>query len=478
MPAHRTTTERSATGLHDQTEWARDAGERLSDVIGRAQRTGQAYYAVVEIVPPAADPLDLLHNARIFPALFWRDRDGDREYACLGAVATLKSTGTGALREATDRAPELLERCVPLPAATEIIPPRLFAGFAFDYSPRRDSLWAGYDDAVVILPELIYLRDRMQVRAFITIEVNPRSRAGDLIEVLEKQRIKLIQNSHVPEQTIIPSVTISGADEGRHQWDSAVDIALRRMRDGGLEKVVLSRRVNLSAESAIPVWPLMQRLRSAAAGCFHFAFGMSADRTFVGASPERLFRLQNREIETECMAGTTERGTDASADHALAEALLASEKDRLEHYYVLEDSLRCLGDLCTTMNADTNPCLVRLSTLQHLATTVRGRLKDGVGIGEILQRLHPTPAVGGTPRAAALAAIRELEPHPRGWYAGPVGWLERDRAEFAVAIRSALLSGTKACVFAGAGIVPGSAPEKEWIETRNKALAFLKAVWG
>ena len=92
--------------------------------------------------------------------------------------------------------------------------------------------------------------------------------------------------------------------------------------------------------------------------------------------------------------------------------------------------------------------------------------------------MHPTPAVGGTPRSAALAAIRELEPYPRGWYAGPIGWIERDRAEFAVAIRSAMLSGATASVFAGAGIVPGSVPETEWQETQNKAQAFLKAVWG
>jgi menaquinone-specific isochorismate synthase len=205
---------------------------------------------------------------------------------------------------------------------------------------------------------------------------------------------------------------------------------------------------------------------------------VSAGRLFAGASPERLFRLQGREIETDCMAGTTERGADAAGDRALADSLLASKKDRLEHYYVLEDSVRRLGDLCTTMNADTTPRVVKLTTLQHLTTTVRGRLKDGIGVGDILAQLHPTPAVGGTPRSAALAAIRELEPYPRGWYAGPIGWIERDRAEFAVAIRSAMLSGANACVFAGAGIVPGSVPETEWQETQNKAQAFLKAVWG
>jgi isochorismate synthase EntC len=160
----------------------------------------------------------------------------------------------------------------------------------------------------------------------------------------------------------------------------------------------------------------------------------------------------------------------------LAEHLLSSPKDRLEHYYVVEDMLRCLDRLCDRLDAGASPHVLELATLQHLMTRARGHLKSGTTTGDILATLHPSPAVGGSPRDAALAAIRELEPNSRGWYAGPVGWYARDQAEFAVAIRSALLTENEMCVFAGAGIVQGSTPDDEWQETENKALAFLNAL--
>ncbi len=477
MPANQTTLKHLSTDLHGQDVHTQDLRKRLEEVIGRARHTHQTYYALIEVTASVGDPIDLLSQSGPAPVVYWGERHSDREYAGLGASAVIRVSGPNAIRDATAQANALLDRCVTLGIGKDPIPPRLFAGFAFEHSAPADAIWTGYDDALVILPRLTYVSDAQGSQAFITIEINPQSNLEELLDTLDNSRTVLLPETVTSVPHSLPAVLISDATNDHVQWTDAVESVLSRMCEGNLEKVVLARRVVLSAAQPIPVWSVMRRLRDAATECFHFAFGISSDRLFVGASPERLFRLQGREIEVDCMAGTTERGTDETMDRALADSLLASEKDRLEHYYVLEDSLRRFGDLCTTMNADTTPRVVKLSTLQHLATTVRGQLKPGIGAGDILEQLHPTPAVGGTPRTVALAAIRELEPYSRGWYAGPIGWFERDRAEFAVAIRSSILSGANAYVFAGAGIVPGSVPEAEWQETQNKAQAFLKAVW-
>ena len=477
MPANRTTTERPGTNSQEEGKRADKIRKWLAGVVDRARDARRTFYAIVECEASPVDPLELLHQSDLYPQVYWAGRHGEREYAGIGSVATFKLSGADALRDATERAVGVLDRCDILPAMTEAVSPRFFAGFSFDPSAGKDTVWFGYDDAILILPQILYIRDRVQSRAFCTVEVCPQSDTDELIAALDIMRGVLAHRSPSAVSAPLPAIVTSGEGSDQAGWTGAVETALQQMKQQQLEKVVLSRRISLTATTSIPAWSVMHRLRNAAAGCFHFCFCMSADRSFVGASPERLFRITDRELETESMAGTTNRGRNAADDRVLAEALLASAKDRLEHFYVLEDSLRCLGELCTTMNADTTPRVVGLSTLQHLVTSVRGRLKDGVNVGEVLERLHPTPAVGGSPRRAALATIRDLEPHPRGWYCGPVGWIERDRAEFTVAIRSAMLSGADACVFAGAGIVPGSIPEQEWQETENKAMAFVKAVW-
>lgn len=477
MSSKHTTLDRLTAGVTGELADRESLRPALAEVAGRATRSRMTQYALVEVAAPCREPIDLLDRAPVTPVVFWQGRNSDRAYAGVGAQAAIRLSGPDAMRQAIDRATSLLDRCVTVAAGSTTFSPRLFAGFAFEHAAQHDPIWAGYDDAFMVLPALTLVAGADGAHAYLTIEVPPDANVEALLETLDSRAARLSLATPERDAGRLPAVVLSDVND-RGEWLRAVERALGQMREGQLEKVVLARRITLTADATIPPGPLMRRLRDTATGCFHFAFSMKGGQVFAGASPERLFRLQEGEIETDCLAGTTERGSDTATDTALADALLASAKDRLEHYYVLEDSLHRLGDLCTELNADTKPRIIKLSTLQHLATTVRGRLKDGVGVGDLLEQLHPTPAVGGTPRGAALAAIRTLEPQPRGWYAGPVGWIERDRAEFAVAIRSALLNGAHAHVFAGAGIVPGSVPEKEWQETQHKAEAFLKAVWG
>jgi menaquinone-specific isochorismate synthase len=232
----------------------------------------------------------------------------------------------------------------------------------------------------------------------------------------------------------------------------------------------------LIARELIDPIAVVAALCAADRDCYDFMLQWQEGTAFVGATPERLFQLRDTVLKTECMAGTVCRGADDAADRSLAKSLLENDKDRLEHACVVEAVLDDLRHLCVHFDAVPEPHVVRLATLQHLSSILTGRLRPGVTVSEVLKRLHPTPAVGGWPRETALALIRGLESQPRGWYAGPVGWIGTEAAEFAVAIRSALITGTEACAFAGAGIVTGSDPESEWQETEDKLQALAQAV--
>jgi isochorismate synthase len=263
-------------------------------------------------------------------------------------------------------------------------------------------------------------------------------------------------------------------------WKAAVERALERIAAGSLDKVVLARRVAVWGDQPFAVPVVVDRLRRAHPSCFAFAaspFGHAAGGGFVGASPELLIRRRGRWAWSRPMAGTVERGGSRAEDRRLVSVLRASPKERDEHRLVVEDVQQRLATVCHDVSVK-GPEPVGLSSVTHLATTVAGRL-DGRAPSALalVGRLHPTPAVGGHPRKAALATIAELEGFDRGLYAGPVGWVDhRGDGDWAVALRCAEVDGRRAWLSAGAGIVAGSDPEEEWAETQAKLEPMLRAL--
>ncbi|MCC6415781.1 MAG: isochorismate synthase, partial [Opitutaceae bacterium] len=200
--------------------------------------------------------------------------------------------------------------------------------------------------------------------------------------------------------------------------------------------------------------------------------------SFIGASPERLVRVHGGMLTTEALAGSAPRGSDSAEDERLGAALLASAKDRHEHQLVLDSIVRRLKPLGLQLELSSEPRLRKLANVQHLHTPVRAALPVGVRVLDVLAGLHPTPAVGGVPREAALAGIRQMENFPRGLYAGAIGWIDgHGNGEFFVGLRSALINGHRARLYAGAGIVAASQPEQELAETELKFMAMERALF-
>ncbi|HWJ67557.1 MAG TPA: isochorismate synthase [Nocardioides sp.] len=275
------------------------------------------------------------------------------------------------------------------------------------------------------------------------------------------------------------------------EYAGMVAAALERISGGDLHKVVLGRCLDVMSEPPLVPAEIIDRLLTTRPGRYVFSVplvagdgaggGPECGPILVGASPELLVRREGREISCTPLAGSVPRSADPAEDARRADGLQQSGKDLAEHAFVVEAIVHALKDVCVEIEYPATPELMSTDTLWHLATPIRARLAagdDGPSALRLAQLLHPTPAVGGVPTAAANAVIADLEGDLRDWFAGCVGWVDaRGDGEFAVTIRAAVVDGPRLRLFAGAGIVAGSDPASEVRETGAK-LATMARVTG
>ncbi len=354
--------------------------------------------------------------------------------------------------------------------------PHFFTSFAFN-----DDVEAGepFPAARVFVPRWQVARAGSITTAVANLVVAPQADLAALSERVWRAHAKFVNFEYgekAPAEThgaVLPVFRSTEAGDYR----GAVAQAVVRIGAGEFEKIVLARAQDLTADQPLHPLRVLNGLRQRFPECYAFSMANGLGQSFIGASPERLVRVSKGVLETEALAGSIRRGVGASEDAALATTLLRSEKDRREHELVVAAISGRLTQLGLKPEFEAQPGLRRLANVQHLHTPVRAALPENVRLLAALAALHPTPAVGGAPLAAAVSGIRGLEGFPRGLYAGALGWVNaRGGGEFFVGLRSALVDGSTARVYAGAGIVAGSTPEKEFAETELKFKAMLEAL--
>lgn len=259
-------------------------------------------------------------------------------------------------------------------------------------------------------------------------------------------------------------------------WRDGVVAPVRdRIVAGDFTKVVLAREVVVDADLPIDIPAVLQNLREGFATAAIFAVD-----GFVGASPELLVARRGSQVDAHPLAGTAPRSSDPAIDAQLALSLASSTKDQHEHRVTIDWLLDNLLPFCSYVDAEPDPSIMTLANVHHLGTKVQGLLSSPpVSVLELVETLHPTPAVGGDPQGPALAAIAQHELGDRGHYAGPTGWVDADgNGEFAVSVRTAQIEGNRATMWAGVGVVAASDPEAELAETRIKFQTMLGAIIG
>jgi salicylate biosynthesis isochorismate synthase/menaquinone-specific isochorismate synthase len=347
------------------------------------------------------------------------------------------------------------------PAGPAALGPIAVGGFA--YRPDRDPSgpWSGFPALLLRIPALAVTRVRGR-----TFAVAAAARAEALLDLAHTG-----VRAPAARRLDVTSVRNPVA------WTAAVETASARLRAGEAAKVVLAREVVARGDGVVSAGMVARTLRSAYPSCFTYLVTGADGTAFAGASPELLIRRSGRRAFSQPMAGSVARGATEADDDRLARQLEASAKDNAEHRLVSDFVVEALRPLARSVSARP-PEVVRFTNIQHLATAVTAELLDPPAEAlELAAALHPTPAVGGWPRAAADALIDELEAMERGWYAGAVGWIDsHGDGEFAVALRCGLLWEDGARLYAGVGVMPDSDPARELEETELKFKALLHAL--
>jgi isochorismate synthase len=457
-----------ATSLLAQLEGA------LSRADGRGRR--RLVSATVEI-DERIDPAAIAVGSRLAADRWfcWEQPDRGFALAGVGSAVELVSRGDrrfadvaqGSVRATRDR---VGEEPSGLPAGAG---PVWFAGFSFAPDGGSESCWSSLPPALAVMPEVAIARN--DGRSFLTasVMVGPGATTRDLLEGVAG-RLGSLRADTLPLADPHPSA--ASRISGRHppeRYEEIVAEAVGRIHAGEVDKVVLARELTVEAPAALAPGPLLGSLRDLFPSCFCFCFG-TPEAAFIGASPELLVRRSGAVAATVALAGTSSRSADPAVDDHLGEAMLRSPKVRDEHGIVVRRLERSLRRHSVWAHAEPEPSVVKVGNLQHLATPIRAQLADSRSAIELAGFLHPTPAIGGEPRGPALAMIDELEGIDRGWYTGPVGWMDAaDDGEFCVGLRSALLRDREAHLFAGCGIVAESDPAAELQESELKFEALL-----
>ena len=276
----------------------------------------------------------------------------------------------------------------------------------------------------------------------------------------------IAQRKLLTHQTVTPS----------QRFKQTVASALESIRDRQFHKIVLAQALDVVSPLPFNLVASLHNLRQHYPNCYIFSSSLGQGTTFLGASPERLVSVHHHQLIADALAGSAPRGQTTVEDARLASHLLSNPKEMHEHQVVIDFITRHLTDLGLTPQR--SPArLLQLQNIQHLHTPIWAKLPPEVHLLDVVAALHPTPAVAGAPRALACEQIRHYEAFDRSLYAAPIGWVDQQgNGEFAVGIRSALLDGCHARLFAGAGIVAGSTPDKELAEVQLKLQALLAAL--
>jgi salicylate biosynthesis isochorismate synthase/menaquinone-specific isochorismate synthase len=448
---------------------------RLTGAVERAAARGPRTLASVTVALEDADPCAAVFASRLASDRWFCWEQPDRRFALAALGVAHQATSRG-----EDRFEDLARQCLRLGEGAVVEePPGLPAGagpvwtggFAFDANGASSATWSSFEPASLSLPELSLCRSGEL--AFLTLNVVTGGDAQGAVEAAERRLASLhegeipLLDPHPVERPLIRSV------HAPRQFERAVEAATERIAGGEISKVVLAREVVVEAAAAHDAAAMFGALRELFPACFCFCVG-TPEAAFIGASPELLVRRAGSGASSVALAGSARRSSDPAVDDHLAQQLLHSDKDRREHRIVAERIMRTLRPLAVWVEGGAEPDVVKVANIQHLATPVIAQLSEPRSAVELAGHLHPTPAVGGEPWPAAAQEISSLERMDRGWYAGPVGWMDAaEDGEFCVALRSALLRDRAAHLYAGVGVVAGSDPAAELAETEVKLGALL-----
>lgn len=405
---------------------------------------------------------------------YWQSPSADLIFTGVGAAAVFHAgTGPDRMARIDEKWLHLTRYAVRLGEKDQQgTGPILFGGFSFTSADKGNGLWDHFNQGLFYLPSLMLTVTQGQT--FLTVNAFQHSEESleQLIGAMKEKAVAM-QQTPVTSAVLREPKLQQKQQQDLPDWVRLVDLAVKALKTKKMDKVVLARTLKLYFDCHPDAADVLRRLKRQQVGDFIFCFESGTDY-FIGASPERLVRKQGRAIESMCLAGSTTRGVTIEDDDCLGKVLLSDTKNRREHRYVVTMIEKALSRLCDSLIVPDHPVLMKNRDIQHLYTPVSGKSKDNLSVLHFVEALHPTPALGGLPRDRAVQWISENERFSRGLYGSPIGWCDsRGNGDYSVGIRSALIRGNLAVLFAGCGILEVSVPKQEYKETNTKFRPML-----
>jgi menaquinone-specific isochorismate synthase len=458
----------------------RDNDDELESGLAIARK--QAGWTFIALPAPIVAAPAIAAAWRSMPVVAW----SSRALTIVGVGAAHELRGSG-----TERWHEVIAAARGIEASTVVdrgglgplARPRLLGGLAFAAGTADHAPWAGFGDAWFMLPRWTYVHDGVHAALVLAVDARDAQNGARWREELTAFRTALA-TSFAPR----PQPPLLAIDHGdRDAWRAQVQAITDAIAAGECAKIVAARSAVVTLAGDARVADMLAELDARHADCVRVLVRPPSGGALVAATPERLVKLDGANVACDALAGSIARAATAPAMESMTRAarpedrddatLLASTKDRREHDLVVRAIASALHELGADVDAPAEPGVRTLRHVLHLHTPIAATLRSPRHVLELAEVLHPTPAVGGTPTKIALDWIAAREVAPRGWYAAPVGWFDLEgNGELAVAIRSGLLAGERAHLWAGAGIVAGSDPERELAETDLKLRAMLGAL--
>jgi menaquinone-specific isochorismate synthase len=429
----------------------------LQELSGIKLEDAPNYISITYDLPPVNIHrlLNFIHGNQF---CYFKNKTGDEEYLAVGKIDDFGPKELNTLGKALKDNPEV----------------KAFGGLRFS-TDEVGQEWKGFGEKTFFIPLIEW--SRLQESHFLKVNfpkailTSEETKAAFIFELEDLLGLDTTKPSFLSAGSLKYSEQLDVPE--KDTWNKNIDFCLNNFKDSDLKKVVLARKkIYLQIKGLSPI-QLFSEISNDAKNAYSFYLQMDGESAFMSTTPERLFHIEENKLTIDSIAGTRPRGKTPDEDYIEERELKTSKKDIDEHRIVSQEIHHNLMGFCHSIKTLCNEKILKLNHVQHLQTIFEGTLNEDFNLDEILYCLHPTPAVGGSPKKMAMELIEKLENFDRGLYASPIGYLSYNKSEIAVGIRSALFNNSSLHVFGGAGIVPGSEGPKEWLETQSKMKNFI-----
>ncbi|WP_163536598.1 isochorismate synthase [Gracilibacillus sp. YIM 98692] len=443
----------------------------------RAKKDGTPTFVSVTEQLDSIDPFHFFQKGKDlgYKRIYWSSADREVSFVGIGDAYTIKALDKPYQNVKEEWEHLMTRSIISNDSRCPFTGPIALGGFPFDQKNQSNQLWAGFEGSQFRVPAFLltingsstYLTSNFMVGEEDDIQTLSKEVYHIRKSLLNGRLTQTVQTNLILQHEVDPNA-----------WQDMVRRATEEIDEHHVDKIVLARELQVEFTQDCDITDVLEKLLVQQENSYVFAWE-TEDACFIGATPERLVQVDNQELLSTCLAGTAPRGKTNIEDKKIGQALLDDAKNLEEHQFVVDMIRDAVTSCAAFVDIPKKPILYPLKNLQHLYTPVRAMLAEGYTILDVVERLHPTPALCGYPRKGAQQFIREHEPLERGWYGAPIGWFDQHfNGEFAVGIRSALIQGKKASLFAGCGVVRDSDPATEYAETEIKFAPMLHALGG